>query len=341
MPKAKKLKSGSWNCRVIERYEIVNGKKKPVMHSITVKDPSPSGRKRCELMAAQYQSRRHQEGGSLTIAEAIRRYIAAKEKILSPTTLHAYKSLQDNAYEDIQSLKLSTASQEALQRWVSAYAVKHKPKTVRNAVALLRASYEMFEEYFPRLSLPQRQRPELETPEDADIKALVEKVKGTELEKAILLSAFGTLRRSEIAALDASDLKGNILTVRHALVVTDDGLVLKQPKTPGSVRAVELPPVIADKIRKDEGRLVELTPQAITDAFERARKKAGVSFRFHDLRAYAASFRHALNIPDIYIQKAGGWRSDVMKQVYRRSMEDKEDDFEKTAREHFLKVISE
>ena len=340
MPKAKKLKSGSWNCRVVDHYETVDGKRKVVMRSFTVADQSPSGKNKCELMASKYKSRRRESGGSLSLAEAVRRYIDAKADILSPTTLHAYRSLQKNAYSAIEHARLSTLTQERLQRWVGTYSRTHSPKTVRNAVALLTASYEMAGEDFPRIALPQRQRPELDTPTDADIKALIDEVSGTELEKAILLSAFGTLRRSEIAALDASDLEGNILTVRHALVVTDDGLVLKQPKTPSSVRVIELPPFIADRIRRPSGRLVELTPQAITDAFARARKKVGVSFRFHDLRAYAASFRHALQIPDVYIKEAGGWRSDVMQRVYRRPMDDRRHGFEQVAAEHFTKVVS-
>ena len=340
MPKAKKLKSGSWNCRVVDHYEMVDGKKKAVMRSFTVKDPSRSGQVKCERLASQFKSRKHECGGSLSIGEAVRRYIEAKASILSPTTLHAYRSLLKNAYTSIETARLATCSQELLQRWVGTFSRTHSPKTVRNAVALLAASYDMQGEVFPRLTLPQRRPPELETPTDADIKALLDAVEGTELEKAILLGAFGTLRRGEICALDASDLDGNILTVRHALVVTDEGLAIKAPKTPSSVRQVELPPFVADRIRKPSGRLVELTPPALTDSFARAREKVGVTFRFHDLRAYAASIRHALGIPDVYIMQDGGWKNDAtLKNIYRRAMDDKRSGFEKTAHAHFEKVV--
>lgn len=340
MPKAKKLKSGSWHCSVVVSYEKVDGKRKIKRHSITVDDPSPRGKKKCELLAAEYQMKIKGASSGLRIKDAIARYIEAKEPVLSPTTLHAYRSLERNAYEEIGELRIAQASSEALQRWIGLYADKHSPKTVRNAVALLSGAFEMFEERLPRITLPQRQPPELETPTDADVKALLEAVKGTELEKAILLGAFGTLRRSEICALDASDLDGNVLTVRHALVVTDDGLVLKATKTPSSVRRVELHPYVADMIRRPSGRLVELTPPALTDAFARARKRAGVTFRFHDLRAYAASFMHAMGIPDVYIMGAGGWKSDtVLKGIYRRSMDDKRVMFYKIANEHVQEVM--
>lgn len=46
------------------------------------------------------------------------------------------------------------------------------------------------------------------------------------------------------------------------------------------------------------------------------------TFRFHDLRHYAASIMHAIGIPDQYILQRGGWSSDsVMKTVYRNTID--------------------
>lgn len=341
MPKAKKLASGSWRCQIVDHYEMVDGKRKVVKRSITVDDPSPHGKKKCELLAAQYQARNQGASSGLKIKDAISRYISAKESVLSPTTLHAYRSLERTAYNDIEHLRIAQTSREALQYWVGQYALDHSPKTVRNAVALLTATYEMFEEPFPRLTLPQKRPPVLSTPTDADIKSLLDAVTGTELEKAILLAAFGTLRRGEICALEASDLDGNILTVSRSLVATDDGFVLKDPKTPSSIRRIVLPPVVADRIRVNDGRIVNMTPHALTDKFERERNKLGLTFRFHDLRAYAVSIRHALGIPDVYIMQAGGWKTDaVPKAIYRRAMDDKRVAFENIANEHFTKIMS-
>ena len=216
MPKAKKLKSGSWRCRVVDHYEKVDGTRKAVMHSITVADPSYHGKKKCEYLAAQWQASRHEDG--LRIGPAIDRYIESKKDVLSPSTLRTYKGLRKNAYTSIEALRLSTLTQERLQKWVGTFSRKHSPKTVRNAVGLLSGAYNMFDERMPRVTLPQKNPPELSTPTDAEIRLLLKEVEGTELWKAIVIAAFGTLRRGEVCALMAEDLKGDEITVRRSVV---------------------------------------------------------------------------------------------------------------------------
>ena len=339
MPKAKKLKSGSWRCRVVDHYEKVDGTRKAVMHSITVADPSYHGKKKCEYLAAQWQASRHEDG--LRIGPAIDRYIESKKDVLSPSTLRTYKGLRKNAYTSIEALRLSTLTQERLQKWVGTFSRTHSPKTVRNAVGLLSGAYNMFDERMPRVTLPQKNPPELSTPTDAEIRLLLKEVEGTELWKAIVIAAFGTLRRGEVCALMAEDLKGDEITVRRSVVAGEDGkLVTKAPKTPQSVRTVVLPHSIAEKLRRPSGPLVDLTPSALSCQFSKVRDRLGFDFRFHDLRAYSASVRHALGIPDVYIMKAGGWKTDtVLKQVYRRAMEDHTDEFTGRATEHFEELL--
>ena len=158
MPKARKLKSGAWNCRVVDHYEYKDGKRKPVMHSITVKDTSYAGKKKCELLAAQYQACRHEDG--LRIGTALDRYIESKEDVLSPSTIRTYKGLRKNAYTALEPLRLSSLTPERLQKWVGTFSRTHSPKTVRNAVALLSGAYNMFDERLPRVTLPQKRPPE-------------------------------------------------------------------------------------------------------------------------------------------------------------------------------------
>ena len=83
--------------------------------------------------------------------------------------------------------------------------------------------------------------------------------------------------------------------------------------------------------------VVGLTPTALTNAFERLVKKCGLPhFRFHDLRAYSASIRHAMGVPDQYIMRDGGWKTDaVLKAIYRRTMQDKEEEFAEKMNTHF------
>ena len=99
----------------------------------------------------------------------------------------------------------------------------------------------------------------------------------------------------------------------------DNMWIIKAPKTPDSIRDVELPDFVAEKFRGRTGQLVRMDPDTVTRRFSRALKKIDVPrFRFHDLRHYGASIMHAIGIPDQYIMQRGGWASDnIMKTVYR------------------------
>lgn len=61
--------------------------------------------------------------------------------------------------------------------------------------------------------------PDLYCPSDDDIKKLLKHVAGTDLEIAILLAAFGPMRRGEICALESSDIKGSKVSVTKSMVM--------------------------------------------------------------------------------------------------------------------------
>lgn len=336
--KAVKTPSGKWRVRPVDHYEIVNGKRRAVLASIT-----RDTKQEAMLAAYAYKDNKEQERArGVTVAAAIERYLTVKKAVLSPSTYRAYLGLQKHAYGSIDGIALSELTSELLQAWVSEYSVKHSPKSVANAHGLLQAVLTMFRpDARFSVKLPQRNPPKLYTPTDADIKVLLEHVKGTDLEKAVMLSAFGTFRRGEICALTAGDFTEDSVTISKSLIKgTDNKWVLKAPKTPDSVRTVKLPRKVIERVCDGldaSERIISVTPSQISDQFAAAVRACGLPhFRFHDLRAYAVSIRHALGIPDVYIMRDGGYRTDaVMKQVYRRAMTDKADEFAQIAIDHF------
>lgn len=319
MATPKKLPSGSWRIQVYD-YTDVYGKK----HYKSFTAPS---RNQVKFMAAEWEAgKAADDPDNINVFTAIGRYLGVKKGVLSPSTLRGYTGIQRNYFSGpLGQKRLKDLTNTAVQVWIGDLSSKVSPKTVRNAYGLLSATLEMFYPDFRlKVTLPAKQRPELYCPSDEDVKRLLTHVKGKELEIAILLAAFGPLRRGEICALTDKDIHGNTIEVSKSMVLSPDGIwIVKQPKTYGSYRSVEFPPFVIEKLAGIEGRIVKATPAQITNRFCRAVIYSGLPhFRFHDLRHYSASIMHAIGVPDQYILQRGGWASDnVMKTVYRNTID--------------------
>ena len=345
MPIAKKLPSGSWRCQVFSHYEETiqpDGtiKKKRIYKSFTSDDPSKKGKKEAELMAAQYSMQKKEvKECSIAVSDAINRYILSKESVLSPSTIKSYKVMQKNNFMELNPRIISDLTTEMIQTWVNSLSKTLSPKSVRNTYTLFSSSVAMFlpSAHF-QVVLPQKKRPELYIPTDEDIKRLLEHVKGRDLELAIYLAAFGPMRRGEICALTSDDVKGNVVSVNKSMVLTSDNeWVVKQPKTYASYRNIVYPDFVGEMLAKRKGKIFDFSPNALSDRFKQAIKTTKLPhFRFHDLRHYSASVMHAMGIPDVYIMQRGGWTTDnVMKTVYRHTLNDKEKEMNQKANDYF------
>lgn len=345
MPTAKKLPSGSWRCQVFSHSEEIiqpDGtiKKKRIYKSFTCDTPSAKGKRMCEQMAADWAARKEVlPKSSMTVKEAIHRYIEAKEKVLSPSTIRAYKGIEKNYFDSIGNILLDNLTQEKIQSWVGIVSIGRSAKSVKNAHGLLASAVNMFcPELTLHTQLPQKEKPKLYIPTDNDIKKLLEHVEGKELEIAIYLAAFGPMRRGEICALESTDIKGNIVTVNKSMVLTPENTwVKKQPKTYAGYRQIDYPDFVIDRLSGITGRIVKCTPAQLTNRFRTAVEYTDIPrFRFHDLRHYSASIMHAMGIPDVYIMQRGGWTTDnVLKTVYRHTLNDKEQEMNDKANTYF------
>ena len=163
------------------------------------------------------------------------------------------------------------------------------------------------------------------------------------MEKAILLAAFGPMRRGEISALDSDHIEGNIVHVEFSMALDENNnWVKKSPKSLAGNREIELPGFVIDTFSGIAGKIVDLNPTQISHRFPHLLKQAGLpSFRFHDLRHYCASIQHALGITDAYVMQRGGWSNDkVLKEVYRHTMSSQTKKVNQIANEHFSKLCN-
>lgn len=344
MPTARKLPSGSWRCQVVDHYEYRNGKKVPVRVSFTCEDPSKYGKEECERQAAEYRRTKRGFVSDLTVYDAVRKYIDSKTGVLSPSTISAYEKYLSNAFTPIETQNIRKLKESDVQLWVSRFAKTHSPKYTKNVYMLFAPAVKQAGGKEYNITLPRNKKPRVYTPTDAEVKQLIDYIMDKPvLLSAVILAAFGSLRRSEICALRGEDFDGCKVTINKAIVRNKDGAwVEKGTKTDESERVVFLPSFCVDLINPHPGRIVPLNPDALSNRFNRAVRFARLenSFSLHSLRHYYVSIAHALSIPDAYIMKTGGWSTDnVMKRHYLSVLPDVEIKQKRKLDNHFKGLV--
>lgn len=283
---------------------------------------------------------------SLTVEKAIEKYIETKSAILSPSTVRGYKGIKESRIEEIKTTQLSDLTQDKIQRWVNSLSRSHSPKTVANAHGLISA---VLREYHPDMvlhtTLPQKVRPDIQIPTEDELKKIIEAARGTKYELPITLAIWLGLRQSEIVGLTWSCIKGDILQIRQAIVMGEDGPTQKGTKSYSGKREIRLPPYIqnllADQPRDNEF-IVNLSGKAIYSGFSRICEKAGVPhFRFHDLRHANASVMLAVGVPDKYsMKRMGHATNNMLKTTYQHTIKEKELAFDQTIDAEFEKMFT-
>lgn len=321
LPTPQKLPSGMWRCQV-----MVGGKRV----SIVDESPGVAQAKAVALRAGLIEEKK--TGPSMTVGQAIDRYIESKDAVLSPSTVAGYKRMRKNALQDLMPIKLSDLTQEAVQKAVNKMARVKSPKSVRNAHGLLSAALV---EYRPdmilRTTLPQKQKYDVDVPTDDDIERIIDAAKGTEMELPVLLAIWLGMRASEIRGLTWDCVSGNVLHIRQAIVEGENGPELKGTKTYSGNRKIRLPNYLADLISEQprtDDYIVHLSGQAMYKRFSRLCEKTGLPhFRFHDLRHANASIMLALGVPDKYaMERMGHATNNMLKTVYQHTMKSKQDE---------------
>jgi integrase len=325
MATAHKLPSGNW--RVLAYTGTVDGKRQ-------YKSFTAATKREAEYQAALSAVRRKRASSSLTVGEAIDRYIASKSAVLSPKTVREYKGLRRYIFPGIVGERIDRLTDEQIQAAVNQYSVGRKYKTVRNALALLTSSVRLFKADFrPVVTLPQRNRVTINVPTDNAVQALINASHG-ELRVVILLSAVLGLRRSEICALTWPDIGTNTISVSKAMVVDEfKHSVIKATKTTSSTRVLKAPQFVLDEINAlphSSKQVIPVDPENVTNRFRRLVKKLDCPMRLHDLRHFFASTLLEMGVPDLYaMQRMGHASTDMLKRIYQHVKETKDQEIDR------------
>ena len=344
MVKATKNKAGTWSCRVYYKDEDGN-----VHRPVFTADKKSIAEKEATIFLANAKeevARRKEQLYNITFQEAAERYIASRESVVSPSTTREYlRALNSYYYAPIKGKLLFDITAEDVQLMVNDWAKKLSPKTVRDKHGFVSAVIGTYrKDKFLDTTLPEEQEINLYTPVDKEVQKLIGYVKNTRLEAPVLISAFASLRRSELCALKLEDVGDGFINVNKAVVLDkDNNWVVKRTKTRKGTRVTPLPKEVTDRLKVIAcgNKVVNMNPNQLSSAFSHAVKRSGLQhFRLHALRSYYASVMHALRIPDQYIMQWGGWKDQkTMQKHYQKPLDDRAKSMAEIGIKHFESMM--
>ena len=297
-----------------------------------------------------------------TFSEAAGMYIDSRANVISPRTVAEYRRQLRYLEEHFPAfcrLRMSAISTNDVQSIVNNLSLKRKenysvqkagreltaavsPKTVSNYHGFISTILKQQGVMIGNVKLPQRRNVPLNIPENEIVTALLDDIKGTELEIPVLLAAFGPMRRGEICALKMTDINFETSTVhvcRNLVLDEDKQWVEKPPKSAAGERFISYPKIVTDKIL-EHGYVSKCTPDTLTKRFNRTLDRHGFEhFRFHDLRHFAASFQIALGIPPEYIMERGGWQTSGTMKRYIHALDEQKKVMSQKANDAFSKLL--
>ena len=304
----RKLPSGNYQIRHME-----NGK----TYSLTL-DHKPSQTEALKLISDMKPT----TPNKYTLESACKAYIDSKSNLLSVSTIRGYEKLKKEISAGLKDVPVERVTKPMLQAEINSFSLGRSPKTTANYGHFLLSVLSFYGNKIEGIVFPQKIKNEPYIPTEKEVKKILAEVKGTKYEIPIGLATYG-LRRSEICALEVSDLTGNMLTINKALVENaDGGFTLKTTKTTDSTRTIEINNYLADLIRQ-QGYVFDGYPGAIRDYLSKVQKRLGIQhFPLHKLRHFYASYLHFLGYSDKQIQGMGGWKTPtVLRNAYEHAME--------------------
>ncbi len=300
--KAKELPSKHWRARVT--YFDDEGKQRSESFTRATK-------KEAEAAAVEYKINRgkKQKPENITVGEALDIYIDTHKGAFSPSTIASYRGIRNFAFPDINNVRLGLLTQRMIQVSVNKHRDEHEFKTTKNALSLLRRVLKDYKllELCEDVKIREGNPKEIEIPTEEELDSFLESIKDTRLYIYTMLGCYGGLRRGEIIALTWKDIDftKKLINIDKTKVKNEDGEyedkdTTKTPKSKRKIPIVDelIEPLHANAEDKNLNELVIVDkPDAMKDAYERARIKYQFPYNFHSLRHYFTSYLLLMGIP--------------------------------------------
>lgn len=318
IPKARKLKSGSWFIQLRLGGESISvtgpDKKKCEREATYIKSEYLSGKrtKKAEKLT-------EPEVPTITLDQAIDDYCKSKSNVLSPATIRGYQNIRKNQLKEIMQKNVYDLAELPKEEWqeiINRESESRAPKTVKNSIAFIRTIIrEKAGKTVPAVTLP--------APVDADtaflhadeIPTFVTTVMDTKIAVPALL-ALSSMRLSEIQALDWKDIKKNPDFIRtNGAVVPDENNKLTHKKQNKNISSSRDVPILIPELkqaierdRKPSGPVMNFSRTYFLKKLHQLCQKVDITdVTIHGLRHSFASLAYYLQIPEKIAMEIGGW----------------------------------
>ena len=354
LPKISQLPSGAYHANVYSHTDA-DGKRR--YESFTGYDYNQVMLQIVQFKADKKRQRIENDGdnSTMTVYDAIQKYIELSEPLSSPATIRSYLSIHKNCFQSIAGTRLCDLTQDMIVSSINVDKRRLSIKSLKNANSLLRSTLETYRPSFHyKVNLKKteknKDKNEITVPTEEEVHALMEASKGTKMEIPIILTACCGLRPSELSALTWNDFnfdEGTLSIVRAIVRNKENKYVEKGTKSEAGTRKIRLFPLVFDRLQKEmlssknTDEYICIKPSRISDNFRRIRQKAGVRYmRFYDLRHYLVSVMVSLNIPNMYIADYVGHEDEEMiRRVYGHIMAKKKTSIEEIMHDYFRDVF--
>lgn len=334
-PKATRLPSGSWTCRVrIDGQDI----------SITKPTQKEAVAAAMAVKAGIVQVTKTPVADK-TLTAAIDLWLDHNRNRLSPSTVRGYITCRDNGFQSLMRLKCSAITDRQITQAINQECRNYSAKTVVNRWRFIAQVLTWATGKAYPTKLPQVVRPDIDFLDRQELNTLLDYIQGRPVEIPALL-AISSLRRSEIAALSWDDgdidLAHRWIHVRGAVVPDENHQMIKKKTTKNTTSRRDVPMIdplyrALSAVKNKTGAVVKVHPATILTQINKACAAAGVpEVGCHGLRHSFASLCHILNIPPQVAMEIGGWADrTTMDRIYTHVSKRDKSAYENAFTAHF------
>lgn len=243
-----KLNNGRWKITVSFGYDA-NSKR--IRKSKTIRGT----RREAELLRAQMVL--DDAPKDLTLAEAVRAYLKAKEGHVRQCTLRGYQKDAEKllrcAYANLPLRSMTRKDLQQIINGENTFGGKRNAfKTLRQVFNFAKREQMCDNNPCDLLDEPKRdEQPAKPTITSQSLPAYLNAVQGSSIEAAVVICLACGLRRSEVCALEWRDIKddGSIAITKTLHPATGGGVYFDKTKTKNSRREVVLPPWAKERLQ--------------------------------------------------------------------------------------------